>query len=143
VSSWSWWDQLEQKLEQQLEAFLRSHPEQSEKLRAELLNDAAQYRRQLLELATEIKQWRERTKRAQAAGATELAQRAQAHVEQLMDQGRSHWERLEAIGRELQEATTQPQSSAPKPQPDNLDAAWARFETEQALNELRRRQRGH
>jgi len=143
VSSWSWWDQLEEKLEQQLEAFLRSHPEQSEKLRAELLNEAAQYRRQLLELAAEIKQWRERTERAQAAGAIDLAQRAQAHVDQLMDQGRSQWERLEAISRELQQAKTQPQRSSPANQPDNLNAAWARFETEQALNELRRRQRGH
>jgi len=35
VSSWSWWDELEQKLEQQLEAFLKSHPEQSERLRQE------------------------------------------------------------------------------------------------------------
>ena len=70
MSSWSWWDELEQKLEQQLEAFLKSHPEQSERLRQEQLNEAAQLRRQLLELAAEIKQWQERTQKAQAAGAT-------------------------------------------------------------------------
>ena len=55
MSSWSWWDELEQKLEQQLEAFLKSHPEQSARLRQEQLNEAAQLRRQLLELAAEIK----------------------------------------------------------------------------------------
>ena len=64
MSSWSWWDELEQKLEQQLEAFLKSHPEQSERLRQEQLNEAAQLRRQLLELAAEIKQWQERTQKA-------------------------------------------------------------------------------
>ena len=143
MSSWSWWDQLEQKLEQQLEAFLRSHPEQSERLRGELLNEAAQRRKELLELAAEIKQWHERIQRAQAAGAIELAQRAQTHLDALMQKGRGHWQRLEAIGQELQQPPTEPQRSAPKPQPDNLDAAWARFETEQALNELRRRQREH
>ena len=84
MSSWSWWDELEQKLEQQLEAFLKSHPEQSERLRQEQLNEAAQLRRQLLELAAEIKQWQERTQKAQAAGAKDLAQRAQQHLEQLM-----------------------------------------------------------
>jgi hercynine metabolism protein len=140
VSSWSWWDELEDKLEQQLEAFLRSHPEQSARLREELLSEAAQLRRTLLELAAEIKQWQGRTQRAQAAGAHDLAKRAQDHLDGLMQQGRGHWQRLEAIGQELQQRPAQAQPR-PAPSPsDNLDAAWARFETEQALEELRRRQ---
>jgi len=131
VSSWSWWDELEQKLEQQLEAFLKSHPEQSERLRQEQLNEAAQLRRQLLELAAEIKQWQERTQKAQAAGAQDLAQRAHQHLEQLMQRGRELWQQLEAIGQDLHR---------PAPRSEDLDSAWARFETEQALEELRRRQ---
>ena len=131
MSSWSWWDELEQKLEQQLEAFLKSHPEQSERLRQEQLNEAAQLRRQLLELAAEIKQWQERTQKAQAAGAHDLAKRAQQHREQLMQQGRELWQQLEAIGQDLH---------PPAPRCEDLDSAWARFETEQALEELRRRQ---
>jgi len=131
VSSWSWWDELEQKLEQQLEAFLKSHPEQSERLLQEQLNEAAQLRRQLLELAAEIKQWQERTQKAQAAGAQDLAQRAHQHLEQLMQRGRELWQQLEAIGQDLHR---------PAPRSEDLDSAWARFETEQALEELRRRQ---
>ena len=131
MSSWSWWDELEQKLEQQLEAFLKSHPEQSERLRQEQLNEAAQLRRQLLELAAEIKQWQERTQKAQAAGAQDLAQRAHQHLEQLMQRGRELWQQLEAIGQDLHR---------PAPRSEDLDSAWARFETEQALEELRRRQ---
>ena len=131
MSSWSWWDELEQKLEQQLDAFLKSHPEQSERLRQEQLNEAAQLRRQLLELAAEIKQWQERTQKAQATGAQDLAQRAQQHLEQLMQQGRELWQQLEAIGKDLHQ---------PAPRSEDLDSAWARFETEQALEELRRRQ---
>ena len=131
MSSWSWWDELEQKLEQQLEAFLKSHPEQSERLRQEQLNEAAQLRRQLLELAAEIKQWQERTQKAQAAGAHDLAHRAQQHLEQLMQRGRELWQQLEAIGQDLRQ---------PSPRSEDLDSAWARFETEQALEELRRRQ---
>ena len=131
MSAWSWWDELEQKLEQQLEAFLKSHPEQSERLRQEQLNEAAQLRRQLLELAAEIKQWQERTQKAQAAGAHDLAKRAQQHLEQLMQQGREHWQQLDAIGQDLHQ---------PAPRSEDLDSAWARFETEQALEELRRRQ---
>ena len=131
MSSWSWWDELEQKLEQQLEAFLKSHPEQSERLRQEQLNEAAQLRRQLLELAAEIKQWQKRTAKAQAAGAHDLAKRAQQHLEQLMQQGRELWQQLEAIGQDLHQ---------PAPRSEDLDSAWARFETEQALEELRRRQ---
>ena len=131
MSSWSWWDELEQKLEQQLEAFLKSHPKQSERLRQEQLNEAAQLRRQLLELAAEIKQWQERTQKAQAAGAHDLAQRALQHLEQLMQQGRELWQQLEAIGQDLHH---------PAPRSEDLDSAWARFETEQALEELRRRQ---
>ncbi len=131
MSSWSWWDELEQKLEQQLEAFLKSHPEQSERLRQDHLNAAAQLRRQLLELAAEIKQWQERTQKAEAAGAHDLAKRAQQHLEQLMQQGRELWQQLEAIGQDLHQQA---------PRSEDLDSAWARFETEQALEELRQRQ---
>ena len=94
-------------------------------------NEAAQLRRELLELAAEIKQWQERTQKAQAAGAHDLAKRAQQHLEQLMQQGRELWQQLEAIGQNLHQ---------PAPRSEDLDSAWARFETEQALEELRRRQ---
>ena len=47
-----------------------------------------------------------------------------------MQQGRGLWQQLDAIGQDLRQ---------PAPRSEDLDSAWARFETEQALEELRRR----
>jgi hercynine metabolism protein len=179
----SWFEQLEVQLEQQLEAFLGDHPEQQDLLeREELLErqrrlrrrrlqiqaQAEQLRQTLLQLATEINQWQERVRRARAAGAADLARRAEAHGSQLMGQGRDRWQELGELGREfarveqeLQEleqrqrtrAARGPAAGAPGgaraatganagPRGiDDLNQAWADFEARQELEDLRRRTR--
>jgi hercynine metabolism protein len=144
-----WLEQLEARLEQQLEAFLRANPAQEALLegqeRAEQqqrqrqqLQQAAALRSELLQLAAEIRQWRERTQRAREAGAHDLAQRAEQQVAQLMERGRQRWQTLEQLGRAVQATPTSPPSAAAQPEP--LDRAWAQFELEQELEALRRQQ---
>lgn len=177
----SWLDELEARLEQQLEAFLASNPAQDALLREQeardrqaqligrrrqLQRDADRLRSGLLQRAGEIRQWRQRVERARAAGADELAARAERHLTQLMDQGRRQWQQLEALGQEfgqleqqLRELSQQAQQAAaagtaggaqtagaqagaaqaaPEPNGSDLERAWAAFETEQELEALRR-----
>jgi hercynine metabolism protein len=132
----SWFEQLESQLEQQLEAFLGSHPGQQELLELEELLErqrrlrrqrlqiqaqAEQLRQALLQVAGEITQWQQRVQRARSAGALELAARAEAHQGQLMGQGRDRWQQLGELGKEfarveqeLQELE-QRQQARPKP----------------------------
>ena len=144
-----WLDQLEAKLEQTLEAFLRANPVQQELLQEQEQRDrqqqcagrrrvqraeAEQLRQELLNLAAEIQQWRQRVERARNAGAGDLANRAQRHLDQLMERGRSRWQRLEQLGRDLE------QESAKTADP-SLEQTWAQFERDQELARLRERQR--
>jgi len=169
--SGSWFEQLEAKLDQQLEAFLRANPAQEALLqdqeqqergqrlrqrRTELSQQADVLRTELLQQAAMIQQWQGRVERARQAGAGDLAARAEAHVATLMEQGRQRWQLLEALGEayaelELtlqreqgrQHTATAPASGARSgaaPTAD-LEQAWARFEAEQELEQLRRRQR--
>ena len=86
----SWLEELEARLDQQLEGFLRTNPQQEELLRGQAARDrqkqllaervrlrqqAEEQRKQLLKLAEEIRQWQERIGRARNAGAGELAGR--------------------------------------------------------------------
>jgi len=163
-----WLDQLEARLERQLEAFLASNPAQQALLqeqeardrqaqlvgeRSRLQRQAEQRRQRLLELAREIRSWHQRVDRARAAGADELAQRAEAHMAELMDQGRRSWHQLAELGQQfnavehaLQELAaaparppTSPQAQAgPGGDPD-LERAWAAFEAQQELERLKTR----
>lgn len=128
--------------------------------RLRLRQEAEMQRQGLLRLAGEIRQWRERVERARQAGADDLAGRAEAHITTLMEQGRSRWqtlgelgERFTAVERDLEQLTTSPvggtaaaqaarRDSPPRsPNPmEELERAWASFETEQDLESLRRRQ---
>ena len=154
----SWLDELEARLEQQLAAFLAANPSQEALLgeqeardrqaqlvgqRRQLQRQAEQERQALLQLAAEIRCWQERVVKARAAGATALAERAEAHQQALMEQGRQRWQRLgelgvsfEAVERELGELESRP---CP-PRASSLEQDWASFEAEQALEQLRRRQ---
>ena len=152
-----WLEQLEARLEQQLEAFLRANPAQEALLQEQerlerkqrqkqLLLQAEALRSELLQIAAEVRQWRDRSDRARNAGATDLATKADRQVAQLMERGRLRWQALEQLGQEVQNntaaaaaqpttaANTSPGSSANEP----LDQAWARFELEQELEALRR-----
>jgi len=161
----SWFDQLEARLAEQLEAFLRANPAQEallqeqeqlerqgrlQRRRLELQQQAEQARTALLQLAGEIAQWQGRVERARAAGANDLAQRAEAHLQQLMAQGRDRWQALGELGaqfRQLEQELEQlaqrrsGQAKAPdQASPADLEQAWASFEAEQDLEQLRRRQ---
>ena len=155
----SWWQQLEQELEQQFDRFLSDHPNQKELLDQEHWNEqqrrkhqrllgidqeAQELRQHLLKLSKEISAWSERVKRARIAGADDLASRAETHLSHLMGQGRAQWQSLASLGEEAQQlkqelaAAKQPPKSKPGSAAD-LEEAWRRFEAEQELDELRRR----
>ncbi len=166
-----WFETLEAQLEQQLEAFLGSHPEQQEllereemlerdrrlrRLLSQLQQQAEQLRQSLLELAGEITQWQERVRRARAAGAAELARRAEVHLGQLMGHGRDRWQALSELGVEVHRveqelaalqqrhkrssvSATPPAAERTPAGTDDLEAAWDAFETRQELEQLRRR----
>jgi len=152
----SWLDELEARLEQQLAAFLAANPSQEALLeeqgardrqarlvgqRRQLQRQAEQERQALLRLADEIRRWQERVVKARAAGATTLAERAEAHQQGLMEQGRQRWQQLSQLGvsfaaveRDLRERENRPHP----PRASSLEQDWAAFEAEQALEQLRR-----
>lgn len=170
----AWFEQLEARLEQQLEAFLQANPEQEALLQEQAQQDRARalrerrlalqqqaeaLRAELLNLAAEINGWQQRVERARAAGAADLAERAETHRSRLMEQGRQRWQLLVALGEAFAEldadqpkeaaATTAPTAAAASTASraaagtdhDDLDQAWAHFEAEQELEQLRRQQR--
>lgn len=180
MSETPWFEQLEARLEQQLEAFLRANPaqealleeqeqrerqQQLKRQRRQLQGQAEQLRSELLGLASSINQWQTRVERARAAGASALAERAGSHLQQLMAQGRDRWQTLAELGQafarveeQLQQlASSRRRSQAEGRTPNTaprgtqsqrggrqggqqpLEQAWAAFEAEQALEELRRR----
>ena len=155
----SWWQRLEQELEQQFDRFLSDHPNQKELLDQEHWNEqqrrkhhrllaidqeAQDLRQRLLKLSKEISAWSERVQRARAAGAHDLAGKAETHLSHLMGQGRAQWQALASLGEEAQQlkqelaAAKQPPKTTTGKAAD-LEEAWRRFEAEQELDELRRR----
>jgi len=168
MSPGSWLEELEARLNQQLESFLRANPQQEALLaeqaqrdrqqrllheRLKLRQEAELQRQGLLRLAGEIRQWQERSERARGAGAEELAARAEAHITTLMEQGRNRWQTLAELGerfavveRELAELTAAPTPPAPGRSGERvadgmaeLEQDWRRFEAQQELEALRRR----
>jgi hercynine metabolism protein len=164
--------QLERQLETFLaanpaqEALLQEQEQQEKhqrlkRRRLELQGQADQARTGLLALVAEINQWQQRVQRARDAGAGDLAARAEQHLGQLMGQGRDRWQALAEVGRSFQaveveleqlarQAPASPKASGSaqaggaqgQAEPEPLDQAWAAFEAQQALDDLRRRQRG-
>jgi hercynine metabolism protein len=175
----NWLDELEARLDRQLESFLKSNPPQEALLaeqqarerqqglrrqRLDLKQEAELQRQGLLRLASEIRSWQERVQRARSAGADALADRAEAHINELMEQGRCRWETLAEVGQrfsavEVELRTMAPPPSAPGPgqgppaptdgtapgqaKPEStpqadLESEWADFENHQDLQELRR-----
>ena len=155
----TWLDQLEQNLEERLDAFLHSNPDQDRLLQEQHLQDrqrdlssrrdlmkiqARDLRRQLLSLAEQVQAWGERTKKARDAGADDLALRAEQHVKTLMDQGRDLWNELDELGRNFRDLDQQisrlNQKASQQRGHRSLDEDWALFEAHQELEDLRRRQ---
>ncbi len=139
---------------------LQERQQRLKRRRLELQGQADQARTGLLALVSEINQWQQRVRRARDAGANDLADRAEQHLGQLMGQGRDRWQALAELGRSFQaleaelEQLASQSAQAPRPgrapappasgpsQPEPLDQAWAAFEAQQALDDLRRRQGG-
>ena len=155
----TWLDQLERNLEERLDAFLRSNPDQDRLLNEQHLQDrqrnlnsrrdqmqiqARDLRRQLLSLAEQVQAWGKRTNKARNAGAEDLALRAEKHVNSLMNQGRDLWNELDALGQSFRELDQQisslNQRASEQKGHRSLDEDWALFEARQELEELRRRQ---
>ena len=152
----TWLEQLERELDARLSAFLRNNPVQDQlfsqqhqqdraqalqRQRQQLQSEAEQQRRQLLNLAAEVRAWQRRIDKARVAGATALSQRAEQHVNGLMDQGRLLWADLDDLGRRFREVDQQlkelhQQQKAPSL--SSLEKDWALFEAEQELDQLRR-----
>ncbi|WP_341881389.1 hercynine metabolism protein [Synechococcus sp. UW140] len=157
----NWWQEIEQELERQFDRFLDDHPSQKEllekeeanqkqkrlQLRLQTINEQAdQLRSKLCKLSAEIKQWRQRVERAHKANATDLAAQAQDHLGQLMGKGRDCWQALAELGVEDQKLRQElkqipnPNNNKPKYKQD-IETAWEKFETDQALEDLKRKQR--
>ena len=155
----TWLDQLERNLEERLDAFLRSNPDQDRLLQEQHLQDrqrtlssrrdqmqlqAKELRRQLLTLAEQVQAWGERTKKARNAGAEDLALRAANHMNSLMNQGRDLWNELDDLGRSFRDLDQQisdlNQKTSQRQGARSLDEDWALFEAHQELEELRRKQ---
>ena len=152
----TWLEQLERELDKRLSEFLRNNPVQDQlfqdqhqqdraaalkRQRRQLQQDAEEQRQQLLELADQVKAWRDRIQRADRAGATDLADRARQHLDQLMTQGRNLWSDLENLGRRFEEVDAQFAELNRQPPSANrkdLDRYWAMFEAEQELKRMRR-----
>lgn len=152
----SWFDDLEARLNQQLDAFLQANPAQQIRLerlearerqeqlgrtRQQLQQQARLQRQELLELAAEIRQWQQRCDRARAAGAVSLADRAATHLATLMLQGRQRWQQLSELGARFAQVEADLEQLRSTAAADgDLEADWAAFEAEQELQQLRRRQ---
>ena len=152
----SWLEQLERELDASLSAFLRNNPVQDnlfseqhlrdragalQRQRQQLQSEAKQQRQQLLRLADDVRGWRSRVDRARAAGADDLAKRAEEHLSSLMNQGRALWADLEDLGRRFNEVERQLDELVQQrqtPSPSTLEKDWALFEAEQELEQLRR-----
>ena len=147
----SWLEQLERELDARLSAFLRNNPVQDnlfseqhlrdragalQRQRQQLQSEAKQQRQQLLRLADDVRGWRSRVDRARAAGADDLAKRAEQHLSSLMNQGRARWADLEDLGRRFNEVERQLDELVQQrqtPSPSTLEMDWALFEAEQEL----------
>ena len=154
----SWLDNLEEEIDSKLEEFVSTNPyqesllvEQSEKdidqsihNRQQKIKESAQtLRLELLELAKTIKEWRGRAMQAQEAGAKELSERAENHLNHLMELGRSLWTKLNLLGEQFKETENQriklsKQSKARK-ECLLIEKEWANFEVQQELDLLRKK----
>jgi len=154
--SHSWFQNLEKELDEKLADFLQANRYQNSlliqqdkedlyqtlKLKQQKLQEKAEGKRKaLLALANDVDQWTGRATHAKKAGAKSLACRADDHVKKLMNKGRAIWKELDGIGKEFKEAQKlildlTKQSEIPRP---NLEQEWAKFETEEELDQLKRR----
>ena len=152
----SWLEQLERELDQRLSGFLRNNPLQDQlfqeqhsrdraqslqRQRQQLQQEATLQRQQLLQLAEDVRAWRQRSQKAREANASDLANRADQHLNGLMEQGRQLWNDLDDLGRrfnEVEQQLLELKTQQKTPSGSYLEKDWALFEAEQELRELRK-----
>ncbi len=154
--NFNWLNELEEDLEKSLNEFLQANPyqelllkQQNEKDRLESLNqqrkhiqyEAKNLRKEILNLAESLEKWNYRAKKARNAEAISLANRADEHLNLLMNKGRQLWEELKQLGIRFKENETQIEalSKHAKSESPVLEEDWTQFETEQELEELLRK----
>ncbi len=152
----SWLNELEKKLEQRFDQFLQTNSYQKSLFLKEnqtvlynslitqqkaLGTKADIQRKKLLKLANKIKDWKKREHKAYQAGAIDLANRANKHLLQLMEEGRNLWRDFEEVGQQFQEC--EKSLLALKKQADRnettTEESWAKFETKEELEQLRKK----
>ena len=163
----SWWQRLEQELEQQFDRFLSDHPNQKELLDQELLKaqnqshqerlteinqEAKKLRESLLNICKDICEWKELTKKAKKAKNLELTTKAELHLNHLMANGREEWQQLASLGAELaqlnasqalktKKASNSSRAGRKTQSNSELDEAWKRFETQLEFEILKKKLR--
>ncbi len=152
----TWLERLEENLDEKLSEFLQANKYQKTLLtkqnqkdqfqdlclkQEKLKEDAQNHRKELLALAEKIKEWTPRAARARQAGAPELAEKASAHIKELMKDGRRLWEELDQFGIQFKEIHTKilAQSEKTKKGRDSLSEDWEEFETKEELELLKRK----
>ena len=88
-----------------------------------------------------MRAWRQRSQKAREANASDLANRADQHLNGLMEQGRQLWNDLDDLGRRFNEVERQLlelKTQQKTPSRSDLEKDWALFEAEQELRELRK-----
>ncbi len=150
----NWLDKLEKGLEERLSEFIRSNPDQEVLLKEQYQKDrfqlltrqqlelkaqAKEQKRQLIALATTIKEWRIRSQRAKEAEAIILYQRAEQHLINLMEEGRKLWADLESLRKRFRKIETEIVGLSKKSNTEfsSLEEDWAKFEAQQELNQLK------
>ena len=152
----TWLDELERVLEERLPDFLRENPYQElllnqqhqkdhyqnlKRQRQQLQKEAEELRRQLLTLAGTVREWSTRSNRARKAGASALADRADQHIADLMEQGRQLWSDLDQLGNRFKDVEKKFCSLSEQSARDSstLEEDWIRFAAQQELQELIRK----
>ena len=88
-----------------------------------------------------MRAWRQRSQKAREANAGDLANRADQHLNGLMEQGRQLWNDLDDLGRrfnEVEQQLLELKTQQKTPSGSDLEKDWALFEAEQELRELRK-----
>ncbi len=152
--NYSWLEKLEQDLEKKFEQFLLTNPHQElllkrqdfhdrfkklEVQRQQIQQQAHCQRQDLISLANNLRQWKNRAKKARQSGETALASKAEKHISDLLDQGKILWSKLEKLGIRFNaiEKQISALSHQAKESCSTLEEDWARFEATQELEKLK------
>ncbi|BBL86223.1 hypothetical protein PMYN1_Chma414 (chromatophore) [Paulinella micropora] len=162
----NWFDKLESQLNEQLETFLSSNPEQKKLLDQEeseerqekllkryfhLQRETEFLQQELLELAPKINYWKSKLKQAQNSKQWRLVEEASNYQKDLMHRGKTQWQALKELEfelvqlnhslkilKEIAQENSSPSSKNDSKRRNQLDNRWEQFETQQELERLRR-----